>query len=386
MGSGISQSYVREHLEWELYTLLVPFILRAGGKFVGFSLLAALANWLCGGDVKSAMAGTAPFRWQTQSTEEVVEDLLLSKAAWEKLKQQERGEMWLQARKEAGLPSADMKELWREFKEMYAARLAKRRQGGGAGDESSGAQSLEEALVEERPEERLLETTWLRSDPNFSDYHVRWEEGRPDLLGLRGFHDVSRRLNIKTCRLAVLVATCRIVFWHLLQAAAFFVILWAYIPLMSNLETALSLILAAREALYMLFVLGCAIHCPAVFLYSFSADPGPGWRLLYVICPEKFLISALSNTLQWGHKGWNFVYAVIVCDCFAILALYLFVARGQIFGPLLLSFSISALSGISCLIFYSFMLLAKLLERLGVQNRVNPCRGCRVWFGVGAHW
>lgn len=415
MGTGISQSYAREALRWELFSIGIPYILRSGGKALGLSLFTTFVDWLFGGDVQAALFGRSPFRWQVQTIEDTVEDLLLPKAAWEKLQNQQRGDDWLQARQTAGLPAGEMKELWREFNATYARRLALKRDGGG-GTGSAREVELEDVVstsnegrvakpslyssqamlgvadgptaMEDVQSERLREPVWLRSDPDTSDYYTRWakrSDGSDDVSGWDGLDTVRRRLNIKTRRLAVLVAACRILFWHLLQAGAFFLIFWAYAPLMTNVETALSFVVAAREALYIVFVLGCARHCPAIFLYCVKAEPGPGWLVVYVVCPEKFLISALSNTLRWGNSGWFFIYVCVLCDCCAMAALILFVSSGHFFWPLLLSFFITALSGVAALGFALVKLLSACLDRCCPGDK-NPIGRCLHWFGVGTHW
>ena len=138
------------------------------------------------------------------------------------------------------------------------------------------------------------------------------------------------------------VSVLRLFLSHLMQPAAYALVLFHYEPQIDRVQFHLGLAVLAREASYALVIMYALCTRPAFLLVnldSHRAGKGRmGQKILYVLCPEKFVAyAALPAT-----PGLVFRYLLLPLDCCALGGVCLH--DGDLPAPLAASYIITALA------------------------------------------
>eukprot|EP01047_Picozoa_sp_COSAG01_P016036 COSAG01_NODE_811_length_13417_cov_6.641012_8_plen_1526_part_00 len=136
---------------------------------------------------------------------------------------------------------------------------------------------------------------WLRCDPSEAPRGFTAFE----LYRNGSSWDYARRRNGQTACGAWMLGATRLLLWHLVQPAMYFLVLGVYAGEIDALQLGLGVAVAVREAGYLLTTLACAWANPAFLLVDVGASVRD-WRgefnecgyiflLMYVLAPEKFV-------------------------------------------------------------------------------------------------
>ena len=151
-------------------------------------------------------------------------------------------------------------------------------------------------------------------------------------------------------------------FWHLSQPTFYFIVFYIYYFQLDPTQRWLGTVVAAREGLYAVLVLGNLFVCPAFLLVDMRAT----WRtktgilhtLGYVFAPEKFILMCLVNTdinFSRAPLMWLFGFVLVVLDLFGIAALVAAVKSGNVFPAMIVGYAVTTVGGILAVI--AFVLL-----------------------------
>lgn len=145
-----------------------------------------------------------------------------------------------------------------------------------------------------------------------------------------------------TMRMAVVVSVARIVAWHLLQPLLYALTFYCYSDEMVGVELILGFCVLLRELIYTTTVFIAIRKKPAVFLYSPKVNSLEN-NIFYIAMPEKFILWELDDE---GCVGSLFVYFTCACDICALAALILAFSHHRQWGPLMIGYGVTAVSGI----------------------------------------
>ena len=142
----------------------------------------------------------------------------------------------------------------------------------------------------------------------------------------------------------------KLLLWHWLQPAAYFVALAVYWDSLSTLQHWLAGIVAVREAIYLGATVVALFAKPAYLLVDMRAtwaDTGPraGWTavLIYVLSPEKYALMAIFGTE--GGRGFNASLVIILFDLAGATAFVTAIKQEEPFPPpLLVGYFVAALA------------------------------------------
>lgn len=166
-------------------------------------------------------------------------------------------------------------------------------------------------------------------EPTAKDLYSNWDEAR-------------RRLGFTKKRLALVVSAARVLLWHWLQPALYFVIFYAYSDLLNTAELYFGLAVAVRELLYFIAVLVGIFHRPGIFLYA-PIENIDLHNFLYIVMPEKFIIVQLPeiDSVACVFCG------IIVLDVASIVSIILLIANRQWYLPLMVGYAVTAISAVA---------------------------------------
>lgn len=168
-------------------------------------------------------------------------------------------------------------------------------------------------------------------------------------------------------RLAFNVSVLRVLFWHWLQPALYFLVFYGYSDLLSQAQLVLGTLVAFRELSYfgltLLFILGQ----PAVFLYS-PSENGCIENFLYVCAPEMFLLLIMY---EWGpcrENGVGLPFGAMCCrlphaisvfgpSIAAAACLRDLLIHSKMYWPLIVGFSMTCLAFVGAILHAIFSLI-----------------------------
>ena len=141
-------------------------------------------------------------------------------------------------------------------------------------------------------------------------------------------------------------------FWHLSQPTFYFIVFYVYYFQLDPTQRWLGTVVAAREGLYALMVLGNLFVCPAFLLVDMRAT----WRdnyqhyygiiytIGYVFAPEKFILLCLETpTIKLVLLIGT---VLVVLDLFGIAALVAAVKSGNVFPAMIVGYAVTTVGGI----------------------------------------
>lgn len=276
----VSRDWLRQQLYYELFGVLAPFVLRIGLDKLT-DLIWGAVDTFCGGDLREAIISG-------------------------------RGR-----RLEVPCRFCGKRQAEAEI-ELIAARDVVANEAGG--EPAPGGRGVGQ------------------SDGHTTDAMVYFMTGYDDWEAAR------KRLGFDKRRLALVVSAVRVLLWHWLQPALYFVVFYAFSDLLNTAELYLGLLVAVRELFYFIMVLILIFRKPGAFLYSPSENRSY-FNCLYVFCPEKLCASWLGGSGVGGSDCANCLTGLIVLlDICGIVSIILLVVNGQWYLPLMIGYGVTAIS------------------------------------------
>ena len=147
--------------------------------------------------------------------------------------------------------------------------------------------------------------------------------------------------------------------WHLMQPAMYFLVLWNYYPKLEYLQQILGLLVGGREATYALLVLYKLYCVPSFLLVDMRATvstQGWSWFLMYVLAPEKFVLSirgendtssvvTISGICNRSKKMYViFMFWIIGLDIVGVAALVVACRTDHVFAPMIVGYAVTSVS------------------------------------------